>query len=240
MTCRTKCVSTERDHQLFPQATGLGRNMNVPLSRLRARAAGGESIYYYVVTSIRRRNGEFIQKGCGPNFQGGLITLCTCKHRMRTSVDIDEWKGTWIAGFTTSSAGKGRNFLVYLMRVEHAFASHHDLWFSTAISSETKRAKAVHLDRFGDIFRPRNKTTDPRATNSYLPPCKDHCHAERWEKDVSYEGYGGRRAALLVGDLTRSFLWNRPLLYCVDKLGRGQRKCTLDSFLAQLRTGEAQ
>jgi hypothetical protein len=158
---------------------------------------------------------------------------------MRTSVDVEQWRGTWIAGFTTVSAGEGVNFLVYLMRVEHAFASHRDLWLSTAVSSKTKRAKAAHLDRFGDIFKPRNKTTDPRATNSYLPPCKDHCHAEGWEKDVSYEGYSGRPAALLVGDSTRSSLWSRPLFYCLDKLGRGQRKCTLDSLLARLRTGEA-
>jgi hypothetical protein len=124
----------------------LGRNMNRPLSRLYDCATGQALVYHYVVASIHRHNGEFVQTGCGPNFQGGLITLCTCKHRMRTYMDPDDWNGIWIAGFTSLPTGNGANFLIYLMRVAYAFASQRDLWFSTAIPPAAKRAKAAHLD----------------------------------------------------------------------------------------------
>ena len=241
MTCRVRHAASEHAHQSFPQMMELGQNMNMPRSRLDDCATGYASVYCYVIKTIRKYDGEFVQTGCGPNFQGGLITLCTCKHRMRTSMDVEEWRGTWIAGFTGSSAGERMNFLFYLMRVEHAFASHHDLWFTPAVSSETKQAKAAHLDRFGDIFRPRDGTVDPRDPGSYFPPRADHCHAKAWKQDVSYDkGYGGRPAALLVGDSTRSFLWSRPLLYCSDKLGRGCKKRSLGRLLAQLKTGEPQ
>jgi hypothetical protein len=238
MTRRARRIADEHGDQSFPETMELGRNMNVPLSTLRDYATDHALVYYYVVASIRNLDGEFIQIGCGPNFQGGRITLCTCKHRMRTCMDVEEWKGAWIAGFTGVSAWEGRNFLVYLMQVERAFASHRDLWLSTALSSETKRAKAAHLDRFGDVFKPRGKTMAPRDPKSYLPPCGDHRHVRGWEKDVSYEGYSGRPAALLVGDPARSFLWNRPSFYYGGTLGRGHRRCTLGSLLAQLKTGE--
>ena len=141
MTCQGRHATCERGHQPLSQKMKLGRNMDMSLSTLHTLAAGQAIVYCYVIASMRIREGKFVQTGCGPNFEGGLITLCTCKHRMRTAIDIEDWPDAWIAGFTGSSAGEAANFLVYLMQVEHAFASHRDLWFSTALSSETKRAK---------------------------------------------------------------------------------------------------
>lgn len=45
---------------------------------LRARA-----IYVYVITTVGNKGGQFVQMGSAPNFQGGCITLCTCKHKDR-------------------------------------------------------------------------------------------------------------------------------------------------------------
>jgi hypothetical protein len=240
--CQTRHANIESDHQPFPQTTELGRNLNLPLSRLYGYAADQASVYYYIIRSMRKRNGEFIQAGCGPNFQGGLITLCTCKHRMRTYMDPDKWRGIWIAGFTGLPTGGGANFLIYLMRVAHAFKSQGDLWFSNDIPPAAKQAKAAHLDRFGDLYKPRSKRIDRWNPAGYVPPTPNHCHAKDrakgWAKDIAYEGVGTRHAALLVGDPQRSFLWNRPMIYCSGRLHRGQKKCTLHDLLAQLKAGE--
>ena len=238
MTCRAEPGGTQRTYQPFPPATEFGGNLNVSLSRLYGCAAGQALVYSYVIASMRKHNGQFVQKGCGPNFEGGLVTLCTCKHRLRTFLDTDEWNGIWIAGFTSLPVGDGANFLIYLMRVAHAFASHRDLWFSTTISPAVRQAKAAHLNRFGDLYQPRSKGIDPWNPDGYVPPSQNHCHAKGWAKDIDYEGVGARRAALLVGDPHQSLLWNRPMIYYAGRLPRGQKKSTLDDLFAQLKAGE--
>jgi hypothetical protein len=238
MTCQAKHAGAERPHQPFPQTTELGQKMNMPLSRLYDCAAGQALVYSYVIASMRKRNGEFVQTGCGPNFQGGLITLCTCKHRMRTFMDPDQWHGLWIAGFTSLATGGEANFLIYLMRVAHAFESQRDLWFSTAIPPAVKQVKAAHLNRFGDLYQPHHEGIAPWKPDGYVAPCRNHCHAQGWAKDIVYEGVGARHAALLVSDPHQSFLWNRPMIYYAGRLHRGQKKSTLDDLLARLKTGE--
>jgi len=164
------------------------------------------------------------------------VTLCTCKHYMRTFLDVNDWKDKWIAGFTGSRNGQ-KNFLVFLMRVSNAFKSHSDLWFSKFISSETKQAKAAHLDKFGDIYKPWGTATDEFDQKNYFPPCSKHCHDNGWDKDVSLIKRNGykRIAALLAGDPEHSFLWDRPKIWYSYKLHRGQKKCELDDLLIQLR-----
>lgn len=238
MTCEVEHTGTERTHQPFPHTAELDGNLNLPLSRLRERAAGQALVYSYVIASMRKHDGAFVQTGCGPNFQGGLITLCTCKHRMRTFMEPDQWNGIWIAGFTSLPTGDGTNFLIYLMRVARAFESQRDLWFSPAIPAVVKQIKAAHRNRLGDLYRPRRKGIAPWNPDEYVPPCQNHCHAQGWARDIVYEGVGARHAALLVGDPHQSSLWNRPMIYYAGQLHRGQRKSTLDNLLAQLKAGE--
>jgi hypothetical protein len=211
--------------------------VNLELNALRRQAGPADTVYFYVIQSIVNRGGHFIQTGCGPNFEGGLITLCTCKHRMRTFMDREDWTGKWIAGFTNMATGHGANFLVYLMRVSHAFESHSDLWLSSNIPTTAKQAKAAHANRFGDIYKPRSTLTDPYDPRDYTPPHNDHVHAGRWQRDIAYVGCSGRYASLLVGDPDRSYLWNRPMLIYPFRLSRGQKKCGLDNLLAQLEQG---
>jgi hypothetical protein len=236
MDCRRHDPDDERDYQPFPRSGRLAQNMNLPLSTLRRRVAGPAPVYYYIIASMRNRAGQFVQTGCGPNFQGDLITLCTCKHFMRTFLDANDWEGRWVAGFTGSGAGEGSNCLVYLMRVSQAYQSHRDLWFSKGISQRTRQVKAVHLDKFGDLYKPRTRGVDPWDPAGYIPPRSDHRHAQGWERDVAYEGISGR-PALLVGDPTQSFLWSHPRVYYAGRLHRGQKKSSLAVLLSQLRAG---
>ncbi len=239
MSCRAKCSANENDYQPFPKSGRLAGNKNLSISTLRKHVTGQATVYYYIITSIKNRDGHFIQTGCGPNFQGDYVTLCTCKHLMRTFLDTSNWRDKWVAGFTGVTTGQGRNFLVYLMKVSQAFESHYDLWFDKHIPLKTKRAKAAHLHKLGDIYKPRRRVKNQfdHDPQDYLPPHSNHVHARGWERDVVYRIRSGRVAALLVGNQMYSFLWNRPMIEYVSKLHRGQKKCKIHSLLGQLKEG---
>ena len=143
------CKTQNNTYQPYPQRGFLAKNMDLVLRDLYSQIGKGEAdVYCYIVKSVKNRNSALQQQGCGPNWQGGLITLCTCKHFMRTFKDLDAWEGTWIAGFTTANNGNGSNALAYLMRVEAAYDSHNDAWHELPV--KVREAKDNH--RKGNIF----------------------------------------------------------------------------------------
>jgi hypothetical protein len=188
------CSTDKQDHQPFPRKGILSHNSNLPLYTLRRVAGAEESVAYcYVVDSVRNEGGRFLQGGSGPNFQGDMVTLCTCKHHTHTSLSSVDWEGKWVAGFTGLGAGGGKNALVYLTKIGHAFESHHDLWYSVEILPETKRAKAATLNRLEDLFEPIDELSDPFDHRGYHSPHETHSHAPNngWYRDVDRTGYGG-------------------------------------------------
>jgi hypothetical protein len=193
-------------------------------------------VYSYIITSVKNREGAFIQKGSAPNFQGDIISLCTCKHFMRTFRDIDSWRNTWIAGFTGINEWDRKNVLIYLMKVGIAFESYDELWSSDKLSDTTKQAKLAHRNKLGDIFQPKSKLIDKNVFNfqNYHPPISGHVHENGWHKDIKCRA-AHRRAALLIGDKKYSFLWNEPILFHLKQLHRGQKKYKLQSLLALIR-----
>ena len=78
-----------------------------------------------MVCTVKHEKDRLFQKGSGPNFQGGLITLCSCKHYMRTYKAMQP--KVWIAGFTSIRV-KEKNWLFYLMRVLQTHKSHDEFW----------------------------------------------------------------------------------------------------------------
>jgi len=225
------CKRVQHAYQPYPQIGLLAKNINPTLKNLQQQIGTGlDHIYCYIVKSVKNKNSFLQQQGCGPNWQGGLITLCTCKHFMRTFLDLESWKGTWIAGFTTADAGNGSNAIVYLMRVEKAFDSHHDMWY--ALPNETRWAKDAHRkgNVFGDIYRPKSKLTDDKkfSADSYYEPCDSHAHGQDngWHNDLDYSHYK-RHAALLLGEEKNSFLWSKPTIKAKFRLHRGQKKMLL-------------
>ncbi len=147
--------------QPFPTSGRLCRNLDLKLRQL-IELIGRQSdeVYSYIVKSVKvdRRENGFTQKGCGPNFQGGCLTLCTCKHQMRSRLAVKEWKGKWIAGLTSRTCGK--HWLFYLARVEVAYESHCELWFE--LSEQVKRAKSARLSRLGDLYEPLRRLHDDK------------------------------------------------------------------------------
>ena len=222
------------DHQPFPTTGRLMSNMNLGFAKLNTKISLEQAeVYCYVVATIKNQNGYFFQTGSAPNFQGDMVSLCTCKHFMRTFMDAEDWEGKWIAGFSGVAAGNGDNALVYLMKVGYSFKSHMSLWFSDEIPEKTKQAKLAQISKFGDIYQPKDQVSDEFAVQSYIHPVESHvhCNNNNWHNDINYEGCKGRKAALLIGDPEYSFLWNQPMIYYKGHLHRGQKKSDLHMFL---------
>lgn len=138
------------------------------------------------MTTIQRYAGNLQHEGSGPNWQEGIITLCTCKHDMRTLLKVNDWRGIWVAGFSTANKQVGRNFLIYLMRFEKAFESHFSLW--NELPEKFRQAKAANRDKFGDVYQPLRKDTQEHPFNacSYYQPHQSHSPKYNWPRDINY------------------------------------------------------
>jgi putative DNA base modification enzyme with NMAD domain len=228
-------------YQALPSTGPLAANVNLDLGSFTQRIGHTHgTVYCYVVATVRFADGRFVQTSTAPNFQGGLITLCTCKHQMRAGKPASEWPGFWVAGVTGVAEGpqglERGNYLVYLMRVQQAFSSHRDLWeWLAEHAPAAARMKRTDKNPLGDVYVPIQAVGDPYLPGAYLPPCPDHRHQPTaWRQDIDYVGYG-HRPALLVGDPHESFLWSEPLIPLPFSVGRGCRIQTLDELLPTLR-----
>lgn len=215
------------------------------------RTAPRDDVFIHVVNAVTSPAGELTPVGAGPNFDGGLISLCACSHGMRATLDPDDWPGRWVAGFTSYSGEFGhQQYLRYLMRVGEAYGSYHDLVTALVDTGrgDVVDAKDASRHAAGDICRIKPGSMAPsghwRAT-SYCRPVIGHTHREdvddeTWHKDIEYVDRYGRRAALLVGDPGWCFVWNQPSI-CKTDPGplRGHRRISVNALLAHLRANGA-
>jgi hypothetical protein len=203
-----------------------------------------QRVFGYVVTSIHLRNGRLEQEGSGPNFKGGLVTLCTCKQSMRSEQPL---RGFWIAGMSswTKEFGK-QQALVYLMRVGRAYPSQYalidKLQRSDGQSVVDAKNSTIHL--LGDLMMPVRRhlaEADQLSVEAYLPPILGHTHRrtdqdKNWHHDIHYvNGKTNRPASMLVGDPDFTFTWTRRLIRhrCPGAL-RPYRKWTLAWLLENI------
>lgn len=205
--------------QIFPTKGPLGQNSNKPLAYLKKRLSNIEGeAYSYVLSSISLDGESFEQRGCGPNFEGGVLTLCTCKHQMRSRRTAAQWKGVWIAGFTSRTNRDHAHWLFYLARIKAAYDSHADLW--TQLSVVEQRAKAAHLHFLGDVFKPEKLKLKGNLKYSPSHYHMPNVHAHRpspsrngWHKDINYRHkISKRHAPLLMADPDLTFIWKKPKL----------------------------
>jgi hypothetical protein len=170
-------------------------------------------VYSYIVTTFRTDPaGTLTQTGNSPNFAGGRITLCACKHKDRATMHLsrdpnDPWKGVWVAGFTSKTEDPSRA-LAYLMHVESSFPNQNSLW--THLPASCRRDKCVSHDPLGDLFEPRaSATKTPHAPSSYHPPMSGHRHEDCWQYDIQEWGAKHRPHRLLLGAKDLSFRWTK-------------------------------
>ncbi|MEZ5943939.1 MAG: hypothetical protein R3C18_21290 [Planctomycetaceae bacterium] len=208
--------------QPFPSKGPLADNLGLPLPVLKSNIGKTDArAYSYVLRTVDldHESTTFEQYGSAPNFQGGVLSLCTCKHQMRATQSVEDWGGTWIAGFTSRTMHDGRHWLFYLAKIESAHESHADLW--QAMTARIRNAKVADRHFLGDVFRPKSPQPTGKARyspNRYVTPAA-HAHRQHrgdkgWHNDVNYylaEKYG--HPALLVADPHLTFIWNEPMIY---------------------------
>ncbi len=228
-----KEIVTSAPTQPFPKDGVLASNLNWSLGRLRQRIGEGrEAAYSYVVKSIKLKRGStvFEQSGSAPNFQGGVLTLCTCKHQMRATMDCSGWEGKWIVGFTSRCRNERPHWLFYLAQIANAYESQAELW--KKLSASVRRAKSTRANFLGDLFVPQGELVgddrfDPRCyvTPPHHSHRKNKCH-NGWHNDIKYKHFDRHqhRPALLVGDRDLTFLWDRPLIFLDQDHPRDFRK----------------
>lgn len=229
-------------------------NAQLSVSALRQRLAqagdpGTMEVYAYAVTSVEPFEGRYLQTGSAPNCAGGLITLCTCKHEMRTARTPEEWVrgGFWIAGLSSWDEKFGKEqSLIYLMRVGAAYDSHAALVdaLQAAGRMDIVEAKDASRHTLGDLYLPvaPMRTLEDRLTiAAYAPPVLGHAHRKHpgdthWQDDIRHIGRNQLPSALLVGDPAWSFTWDRPMVFR-NHPGptRSCRRWTLSELLNDLR-----
>ena len=240
------CTIKEKD-QDYSRIPPLKKNFNLTLDQLEPELKKYKTdiIYAYIVESIEWRDenkAEFVQRGSAPNWDGSVITLCTCKHLMRAYKTPEQWsaKPYWIAGFSSKTKMRTRT-LVYLMKIEEAFESHLELWEkSKVLTPEVRQQKLANNHRLGDLFEPKKiRNADPFDPHSYTNPRSDHSHTKNnyWHQDIFREYYKSKKhPALLVGDPEQSYLWTTPKIYLKDdfSLGRNCRTISLETLFNHL------
>ena len=232
--------------QVPSEATAGSLQQDLTLDELQSvlRIAPSGAVYPYVVATVEAQpDGTLAHHGSGPNLQGGLITLCTCKHHMRSYGTIRSGTSVWIAGVTPAGTVRARSrHLFYLMRVGVRAASHAEMW--RLLPEEARLAKSATSHVLGDVIEPLDdELRGPAAWDheNYVPPTPGHSHdggtPPAWHRDIEVN-FNGRRPALLVGDPEFSFVWNRPLIRLREGDGRLPRNPlsspTLADFIERL------
>lgn len=231
--------------QPFPASGLLADNLGLPLPVLKAEVGEtGSRAYSYVLSTVKldHESTTFEQHGSAPNFQGGVLTLCTCKHQMRATQVADDWEGVWIAGFTSRTIHHGRHWLFYLAKIESAHKSHVDLW--GAVKASVRNAKAADTHFLGDIFKPKSlhPTGNARYSPSRYVMPSAHAHRQHrgdkgWHNDINYylaDKY--RHPALLAADPNRTFIWDEPLIYfAADHCRNFHKWLSLSDLVSNLR-----
>jgi hypothetical protein len=244
------CQSVEDIQSIQPCPSGghLGKNLGLPLPLLNARLGQlKDRAYSYVVRTVKwdHETATFEQHGSAPNFQGDVLTLCTCKHQMRTSRAAEDWQGVWLAGVTSRTIHDGKHWLFYLAKIKSAHESHADLW--TRMTPISRRAKAAHVHYLGDIFKPKTPLPTAAARFSPVRYVSPHLHAHRWREedgwhndwhnDISYHlAHKFGHPPLLVADPRHTFIWTEPMIsFAQDHCRNYLRWSSLQELLALLR-----
>ena len=231
--------------QPFPIRGGLAENLGTPLPVLKAEIGKNAArAYSYVLSTVKleHESTSFEQHGSAPNFQGGVLTLCTCKHQMRATQSAGDWKGVWLAGFSSRTIYDGKHWLFYLAKIDSAHESHADLW--QAMKARTRNAKVADSHFLGDIFSPKSPfpTGSARFTpGRYITP-SNHAHRQHrgdrgWRNDINYRHADRyRQPPLLVADPSKTFIWDEPLIfYACDHCRNFHKWSSLADLVANLK-----
>jgi hypothetical protein len=200
----------------------------------------GQPVYAYIVTTIKTRPPDYRlqQTGCAPNFHGGRITLCTCKHKDRAtfkpaSNQDDPWKKVWVAGLTSKTEDPSRS-LAYLMCVERSFLSQMDLW--RELPDKCRRAKCASNSPVGDLYEPKPASKrGPFDPLNYNAPVAGHAHSPGWRLNSWHNDIvrwrGSKPHRLLLGQAAQSYRWTHTrMILKLNVIGHSAHHRLYDSL----------
>lgn len=201
-------------------------NLNVNSYDLLKILEGVETIYIYPHHEIKMIDNMFAQTRSGPNWEGGVLTMATCKHLLRTYKTI-EAKKTAFCGVTNKLDGE--NYIMYVGVIDKTFGSNFDLnCYLSKHHPEAIKAKLSTDNRLGDIFLPVTQLTgdDKYDSMNFEEPCDDHCRKEendskgdaKWFKDIEYVTRNGTRPKCLI--FNPATVHTKPVYTWEGKLGR--------------------
>jgi hypothetical protein len=199
-----------------------------------------DDVYVYTVSSTKLSKDTIKHIGSGPNLEGELATLCTCKHWMRQQSSLNTWKNTWILGLTSRARNNGFNsehFFFYLMKVEQEFKSHQELFkYLSEKNSNALKIKNAVTNRLGDIFEPdlESSCTDPFKPDRYKKLHPKHSHVgDQWHGDITGNGKDkdNNSARLLLGDVKHTFVWTKPCITFSENRNCGSKKMKIEKLL---------
>lgn len=237
MSCKTDKKIKDFDYQLIDSKN---KNLNLSLSKLQSHLKSNlkEEVYSYVIASIVYVDNTFYQAGCGPNFEGGIITLCTCKHYMRAYKEPRDWKDKWICGLVNLN---NKTYLQYLMQVENAVNNMYDL--CELLPPKVVKVKSASLNVFGDVYTPKkslNNDKDKYNVSNYNIPIGGHKHEKDYKDDIYYKYQNlNRCSSFLVGDPENSFIWTEAKVEVrhpkEKKFTQGCKHWNPNDFIKQLK-----
>lgn len=250
LSCIEKKSRFENYYQRWPTKGILFDNMNLSKGELKdtIEDSWGKGAHYTVSTVIPYDKKTFAQTGCGPNFEGGLISQCTCRHDIRSTwFSLKEWKNNWLAGFTGyGQKSCGTSYLFYLIKVREPFESFKDIFdYYLHMDKRIIEAKRTDKNPIGDLYYPKRNLKNKHDVDSYLESHEYHSHKDSKNrlKDINYPEYTrcykkriiDKHPSLLLGDVKNSYLWSKPeIIYKGGKAPRHKPWNNIESFLKML------
>ncbi len=218
------------------------------------RATGASMLQLYVQhelfeESISTENPSRVikQTRSAPNWDGGLATLATCKHLVR-SYNLD-WRGAWFVGLCPRDLAS--NTVLYAGRVDEVHDSNYDLGCRVReISPEVFAAKSSLTNPRGDLYEPMDAQTgfDKYDHRHFVAP-QDHTRSvdwykkspgsldgltpvQKWRRDIEYVMHGRRPKVFIL----RPFhLFTQPTVWSNLEPGRATLRLTAAEFADSLR-----
>lgn len=201
---------------------------------------GVDLIYVYPHHQIELSDdNELEQTRSGPNWEGGMVTMATCKHFLRTYSSIKP-KKVALCGITNKI--EGENYLLYIGVIDKSFDSNYELGrYISSINQFAFDTKLATNNPLGDIFEPDEDLEDEERYDSlnFIEPHDDHCrfvefsdNQPKYIKDIEYQTRSGRRPKCLILDPVT--VHDTPLYTFTGKLGRASIALKGDDAAGQL------
>lgn len=202
-----------------------------------------KDLYYYVTATVESSKDLMLyNSGSGPNFQGGVVTLCTCKRYMRLTGADGDFRGVWIAGVSSLPVarefGMKSNVLFYIGKVKEQFHHYGELIeYLEKNYPGVKDFKDASKNIRGDIFIPNETQMNPEDylnPNKYIEPITGHVHNAKnkeWHYDINYyyPYIKDKSSKYLLFDPKMTFVWNKPLITLNKDCTWGCKKATITS-----------